>query len=163
MQYRDDKKIDSLIKSIKVESKKIYLMRNSAGQFKIGISNNPTLRKRTLELASGLSIEIVAIYAPIHKRAQTCEMHLHKIFAKYRGIGEWFDFPESYTLEKFESVCDKVGMTKCQIDSNISVEYISGIETKEEYERIKHQIDLEKSKPYDHFKWRSIYNIKSKR
>lgn len=32
-------------------------------------------------------------------------------FAAYRARGEWFDFPDTYSLEKFETLCERFGMT----------------------------------------------------
>ena len=89
----------------------VYLMyAKKSNQYKIGVSNDVEARRRTLEGSSGLSIEVVAFYKT-KDNAYKVEARLHKLFDKYRTLGEWFEFPDSYSLMKFETICDKHGMT----------------------------------------------------
>ena len=72
----------------------LYILRNSIGLVKIGKSVNPELRRKTIEFASGIKIEIVNKI----KDAEWYEIKLHKYYSEYRGIGEWFNLP----LKEFE-------------------------------------------------------------
>lgn len=76
-------------KTHSVSSQKLYLLQNSNGLFKIGISIDPYRRARTLSNASGYQISVVAVWEMLDPRGQ--ESNLHKIFKRYRKAGEWFD------------------------------------------------------------------------
>lgn len=87
-------KIKSRINALSVSnedigSKKLYLMQNSQGLFKIGISVDPAKRARTLTNSSGYGVAVVAAWLIIDAMKE--EKSLHKIFKKYRKYGEWFD------------------------------------------------------------------------
>ena len=73
------------------EKQKLYLMQNSAQLSKIGIAINPIRRRRQLETASGLKIEIIRCWSPAEAAsAYTIEQYLHSHFARRRLEGEWF-------------------------------------------------------------------------
>ena len=88
----------------------VYLIKSESGLFKIGISADPRARLSSIISSSGFGAELIAFYKT-KELAATVEKKLHKLFSKYRVRGEWFDFPDTYTLEKFETICDKYGMT----------------------------------------------------
>lgn len=88
----------------------VYLIKSESGLFKIGISADPRSRLSQIISASGFGAELVAFYKT-NEPAHLVEKKLHGLFAPYRVRGEWFDFPDTYSLEKFETVCDRFGMT----------------------------------------------------
>lgn len=69
---------------------RLYLMENAAQLNKIGISKNPTTRRRQLELASGMPIRIVKCWATLDATAHAVEQALHRQYARRRLQGEWF-------------------------------------------------------------------------
>lgn len=74
----------------------VYLMHDTTnGFYKIGISNNPEYRERTLQ-SEKPSIEIVCCKEyPIRSIAEAFEAALHKAFASKRIRGEWFSLDET--------------------------------------------------------------------
>lgn len=95
----------------------LYLMHcQGTNQYKIGVSNDVEGRRRALQNASGFPVVLVAFYKTKDK-AFKVERQLHVLFDKYRTIGEWFEFPESYSLIKFETLCSKYGMTPIPLET----------------------------------------------
>lgn len=88
----------------------LYLMRSEIGLFKIGISTDPRARLSSVISSSGIDVELIAFYKT-DGPAKEVEKKLHKLFQKYRVRGEWFAFPDTYSLEKFETLCGRYGMT----------------------------------------------------
>lgn len=84
------------VNSIKDEIVYVYVMKDiNTGFFKIGISNNPKYREKTL-LSQSPNVKL------IHKRgfnnrslAKRMEKSLHNHFKIKRGRGEWFDLDEN--------------------------------------------------------------------
>ena len=68
----------------------LYLMENSNNLNKIGISNNPTRRKRQIELASGTRVRIIKCWHTLDAKAFEVEQYLHRLFSRRRLQGEWF-------------------------------------------------------------------------
>ena len=54
-------------------------------QIKIGKSKTPENRIRTLETQAGAEFEVLALIE------SDLELKLHKKFAEYRTVGEWFE------------------------------------------------------------------------
>ena len=74
------------------ESCYVYMMKDDAnGYHKIGISNNPTYRERTLQSEKPSISLIAAKEFPIRSIAEAFEMALHKTYETKRLRGEWFD------------------------------------------------------------------------
>ena len=73
------------------DSQNVYVMKNSIGLYKIGISNNPERRLREIENSSGLDVDIVRLFS-VRKKARSVEAFLHKKLKDYRKNGEWFSF-----------------------------------------------------------------------
>ena len=70
----------------------VYLMRdNSNGYHKIGISNTPEYREKTLQ-SEKPSIEMLACKKfPTRKIAEAIEAALHTAYSQQRVRGEWFN------------------------------------------------------------------------
>ncbi|MFA5618950.1 MAG: GIY-YIG nuclease family protein [Weeksellaceae bacterium] len=92
------------IELIKTEQKKdeirnescfVYLMNDTVNNFhKIGISNNPEYRERTLQ-SEKPTIELIASKEfPVRKIAESFEKALHETYSKKRIRGEWFDLSQ---------------------------------------------------------------------
>lgn len=74
----------------------VYLMHDTTnGFYKIGISNNPEYREKTLQ-SEKPTIELVCCKEyPIRSIAEAFESALHKVFSNKRIRGEWFTLTES--------------------------------------------------------------------
>lgn len=68
----------------------IYLMKNSSGTCKIGRSNSPKDRKKAIQTASGVRVELIACWK-VKDKSSLVESELHRHFKSSRLIGEWFD------------------------------------------------------------------------
>lgn len=69
----------------------VYLMHDLAnGYYKIGISNNPEYRERTLQSEKPTIELIIAKEFPIRRLAEAFEAALHKTYESKRLRGEWF-------------------------------------------------------------------------
>ena len=70
----------------------VYLMKDTTnGYYKIGISNNPDYRERTLQ-SEKPSIEMIACKRfPTRKIAMSIESALHTAYSQQRVRGEWFN------------------------------------------------------------------------
>ena len=77
--------------SITAESCFVYLMCDmSNGYFKIGISNNPEYRERTLQSEKPTIEKVCAKEFPNRAIASAIESALHKTYESKRIRGEWF-------------------------------------------------------------------------
>ena len=69
---------------------KLYLMKNSKGLYKIGISNNPSRRVKEVERTAKTSTRIIACYPLLF--SYQIEQRLHKRFShkskQFRGSGK---------------------------------------------------------------------------
>lgn len=79
-------------KEISTEFCFVYLMHDTSnGYYKIGISNNPEYRERTLQ-SEKPTIEMIASKKfPIRKIADSIEKALHDTYSEKRLRGEWFE------------------------------------------------------------------------
>lgn len=84
-----------------MSAQQLYLMENSSGLFKIGISNNPERRLSQIKNASGLSVKLLATWET-SEDAYTVEQRLHKKFKDQRTHGEWFTNLSIEDIEKSE-------------------------------------------------------------
>lgn len=73
------------------EEQFIYFIRSSEGFVKIGLSNNPEKRLKTLQTASPYKLDL----AYKMKGNESLEKYLHLLFAPYRAYGEWFQFSDA--------------------------------------------------------------------
>lgn len=94
---------DEIIKS--EDSCYVYLMKDLNNSYhKIGISNNPTYREKTLQ-SEKPSIELIASKKyPIRKIAEAFEKSLHQTFSNKNIRGEWFKLDESEVRYIIESL-----------------------------------------------------------
>lgn len=69
----------------------VYLMKDQANNaYKIGISNKPEYREKTLQSEKPTIIKITAKQYPTRELARAVESSLHKVYEKKRIRGEWF-------------------------------------------------------------------------
>lgn len=69
----------------------VYLMLdNNTGLYKIGMSNNPEIRERTLQSEKPTIIKVSEKRLPSREIAAAMEKMLHSIFSDKRVRGEWF-------------------------------------------------------------------------
>lgn len=94
----------------------LYLLQ-SGDLYKIGISNDINNRIKSLQTGSGYEVKCIAYYKT-KEPARTVENKLHKLFDKYRKKGEWFDFEGRFTLELFETLCDRYGMQRLEFEQD---------------------------------------------
>lgn len=73
------------------ETQRLYLMQNSLHLSKIGIAVNPERLRRSLETSSGLSIDLVKCWQVLDGTALQAEQYQHRLYARRRKQGEWFD------------------------------------------------------------------------
>lgn len=147
-------------------SKYVYLLYSESGLYKIGVSNDVEKRMSTLKTGSGYPIMCLAYYKTKDKPT-TVERILHKLFDEFRVQGEWFDFPKDrFSLEKFESILERYGMTKMEFDGNGKcIPYVKEVKllTRRAFGEIP---DAVKKEPYTKEKsemyWRKKYGIKTK-
>lgn len=74
----------------------VYLMKDTSnGYYKIGISNTPEYRERTLQ-SEKPSIEMIACKKfPTRKIAESIESALHTSYSQQRLRGEWFNLNDA--------------------------------------------------------------------
>jgi len=78
----------------------IYIMKDTTHPYlKIGYSNNPSYRESTLQ-GEKPTIELIAKYKGTMQQEQTC----HRILAKYRKRGEWFEVPLELAINTIKRV-----------------------------------------------------------
>ena len=70
----------------------VYLMHDTSNDYyKIGISNNPSYRERTLQSEKPTIEVIISKKFPVRKIAESIEKALHETFSEKRLRGEWFE------------------------------------------------------------------------
>jgi hypothetical protein len=73
----------------------VYLMHDTSnGYYKIGISNNPGYRERTLQSEKPTIEMITSKKFPIRKIAESIEKALHDTYSEKRLRGEWFELDD---------------------------------------------------------------------
>lgn len=139
-----------------------YLI-ESGGYYKIGVSADVNKRIETLQTSSPHTVECVAYYLT-KQSAVVVEKELHKLFAKYRMRGEWFDFEQRFTQEAFDSLCDKYGMTKLDFleDGKCSaIEEPKKLKVKKPFGSVPDSDGI-KIGGDDSEHWRKVYGIKAR-
>ena len=83
----------------------VYLMHDTAnGYYKIGISNKPYYREKTLQ-SEKPTIELIASKKfPVRKIAESIEKSLHSVYDDKRLRGEWFELDENDVKNIIESL-----------------------------------------------------------
>lgn len=80
-----DAKRTTAIASKKCITKTYFIKDPSTGLIKIGRSINPKERLSSIQCGSGVKLELMAVIG------KDVERKLHKRFAEYRQVGEWFE------------------------------------------------------------------------
>lgn len=94
-------------------TQQLYLMENSTGLFKIGISQSPERRLSQIKNASGLTVKLLAVW-DTEEDARTVEQRLHKKFKDKRKHGEWFEGLSVEVIEDSEELYPVEETTKLQ-------------------------------------------------
>ncbi len=95
-----DEDVKESSRSIKEESCFVYLMKDeSNGYHKIGISNKPEYRERTLQSEKPTIVLLCAKEFPTRIIAEAIESALHKAYEDKRLRGEWFALNEKDVLD----------------------------------------------------------------
>ncbi len=80
------------IKEVATDFCFVYLMHDTAnGYYKIGISNNPEYREKTLQSEKPTIEMVKSKKFPIRKIAESIEKALHETYSEKRLRGEWFE------------------------------------------------------------------------
>lgn len=88
----------------------VYVIKvQDTNQYKIGMTTNLARRIKQIRASNPFNVKLVYFVATEHYRS--LEVHLHKLFKGYRGIGEWFYFQEDdlYELELNLLLLDQEG------------------------------------------------------
>lgn len=94
LQIENENEIEALtpIEKNKIETCFVYIMKDEKnGCFKIGISNRPEYREKTLQSDKPFITMLQAKEFPSRKIARAFESALHSTFAEKNIRGEWFD------------------------------------------------------------------------
>lgn len=86
-----------------LSNQQLYLMENSVGLFKIGISVSPQRRLAEIKNSSGLVVKLLAVWET-EEDAFTVEQRLHKKFKSQRKHGEWFENLSVGLIESSETL-----------------------------------------------------------
>ena len=90
-----ENKVDTVEVNCENEDCYLYLMIDTSNQFhKIGISNKPEYREKTLQSEKSTIEMICSKRFPSRKMATSFEQALHQTFAEKRVRGEWFELDE---------------------------------------------------------------------
>lgn len=76
------------------EDQVLYLMKNAFGLYKIGISCSPDNRRRQIQNASGVEVELISVFNT-SEPAPYVETKIHRLLDSQRSHGEWFHFDSS--------------------------------------------------------------------
>lgn len=88
-----------------IMEQQVYLIKNSYGHYKIGVSGRPDRRLKEIINSSGLHAVIIQVYSPTQSPALLIEKNLHTKFFKNRLYGEWFEFKDDNIAEIFLNSC----------------------------------------------------------
>lgn len=84
----------------------LYLIRDSEGIYKIGITNDPDFRLAQLQTGNPRLLELLSCYG--YEDASSVERAIHQTFGQQRIRGEWFSLDNSH-ISKFEMLCQALG------------------------------------------------------
>lgn len=87
-----NRSVDKIDNSTSLEICYVYLMHDTSnGFYKIGISNKPKYREKTLQSEKPTIELITAKKFPVRKIAESIEKSLHQVYSEKRLRGEWFE------------------------------------------------------------------------
>jgi hypothetical protein len=82
----------------------VYLIKlENSELYKIGYSNNPLQRLKSLQTANGERLELIKTFKT--NFGLKLEKALHLNFNKYKTLGEWFALPYE-EIKKFNLLCE---------------------------------------------------------
>lgn len=91
----------------KGQPKAIYVMESEIGLVKLGISENPGARMRTIQGASGIRLELV--HSSEHRLdAKAVEFAAHHLLREKRKTGEWFDVTAEEAIQAIKSASEAI-------------------------------------------------------
>ena len=103
-EYQDESTKEN-INETKESSCHVYLMKDeSNGYYKIGISNKPEYRERTLQSEKPTIVLLCAKEYPTRIIAEAIEAALHKAYGEKRLRGEWFALDEKDVLNVIKTL-----------------------------------------------------------
>jgi len=102
----------------------LYVAENDFGLVKIGVSKDVIARKKSLESASGVPVQIRAAHGPFGN-AYELERKLHKIFAETRKVGEWFKEDPYEVCRMAKSISTQFGEAEKEIAPTVNPEEVN--------------------------------------
>jgi hypothetical protein len=85
-------KVNSTVNAYGLPDEYVYLVENDNGHIKIGRSQTPPTRIKTIESNGNVKVTNTFFYGPVGDAAWV-EGYMHKLFSVHRMVGEWFDIP----------------------------------------------------------------------
>ncbi len=118
--------------------KLLYMMKNSHGDLKLGISIDPIKRARALTTGSGTATTCLAAWE-LEEEAVKIEAHLLKHFKAHKKEGEWFN-PRSFSVQDVEN---NIPCLSKRVYEGKDVFFKKGFADTEDYEylHIKHETE----------------------
>lgn len=103
--YTDRELREDIEKEDTIEACSVYLMVDTTNNFhKIGVSNNPTYRERTLQSEKPTIDVLCSKEFPSRLIANSIESALHNAYAEKRIRGEWFELSGKDILEIMQTL-----------------------------------------------------------
>ena len=92
----------------------VYLIKEeNTEKYKLGVSMNPERRVKQLQTASSERLELRKKFKTNYN--YMLEKYLHRVFRKYKVIGEWYKLSEEEE-QKFQEVCEQGERTFSLLD-----------------------------------------------
>jgi hypothetical protein len=88
--------------------KSVYVMQAN-GLIKIGTSKNPELRRKQIQAASGLEVELIDSFEGRDELANEVERRAHDILRESRRCGEWFMITPDLAIEAITAAVKSCG------------------------------------------------------
>lgn len=84
----------------------VYLINQSdSSLYKIGLSENPNKRRKQLQTANGVQLDLIKQFKT--EFGFKLEKSLHRHFKPKQTIGEFFDL-EDKDVSEFETICERI-------------------------------------------------------
>jgi hypothetical protein len=89
----------------------VYVFRAAHG-VKVGITGvDVEMRRRGIEMAAGVEVELVAAFAVPRHRAGVVEMSAHRALAEQRTLGEWFSSSPAEAVAAVRAAIEHADLT----------------------------------------------------
>lgn len=86
----------------------VYVIEKEDSKVKVGFSQTPELRIKTLQRSGGFRITNYKIFGPFQNGCEV-ETRIHHKLAEQRLIGEWFDISFDEAVSVAENIADEFG------------------------------------------------------